>query len=68
MEGRKKNMEGGRGTGRERVIRHDRQIIHKEREREREGEREGERQRDREKDGMRETERETERGGEGIHK
>ena len=31
MEGRKKNMEGMKGTERERVIRHDRQIIHRER-------------------------------------
>ena len=48
MEGRKKNMEGGRGTERERVIRHDRQIIHRERERggEREGGRETERKRE----------------------
>ena len=42
MEGRKKNMEGMKGTERERVIRHDRQIIYREREGERERGRETE--------------------------
>ena len=72
MEGRKKNMEGGRGTERERVIRYDIHIIHTEREGEREGrgmvtERERvirhDRQiihREREREGGRERETETE--------